>query len=85
MDTPKLLPEQILYKSMFDLVANKDNWKNPIDIVIDAPTSKEDRDLFKQVLSRAIIFYAGCVPVILDLGGGIIAVKADGYYKAIGS
>ena len=81
----KPMPEQVMYKPFFDLVANKENWKNPIDAVIDAPADKADRDLFLQMISNAVRFYAGCVPLILDLGDKQIGVKADGYYKAVGA
>ena len=81
----KLCVEQVMYNPFFDLVADKTNWKNPIDCMVDAPSNPEDRELFKNMISRAVIFHAGCVPLILDLGGKQIGVKAVGYYEAVGS
>ncbi len=80
-----MLPEQKMYKPFFDMVCSKENWKNPIDAMVDAPTSAIDRALFKQMISQAVVFHAGCVPVIVDLGGKQIGVKAVGYYKAVGA
>lgn len=82
---PAPLPEQVMYKPFFDLVAPKDNWKNPIDATVRAPRGKKDRELFKQMISQAVVFYTGCVPVILDLGDEEIGVKAVGYYAAVGA
>ena len=81
----KLSPEQLLYKSFFDMVANKDNWKLPIDTMLDAPSGTEDRELFKKLISRAVVFYTGSVPIIVDLGDKQIGVKAVGYYEAVGA
>jgi len=82
---PTKLVEQVMYEVFFNLVADKTNWKNPIDCKIEAPSGAEDRDLFKKLVSRAVTFYTGCVPVILDLGGKLIGVKAVGYYEAVGA
>ena len=84
-EPPKLLPEQLMYKPFFDLVANKDNWKKPIDAMVDAPSDPTDRHLFKLMISRAVMFYAGCAPLIVDLGDKQIGVKAVGYYEAVGA
>jgi len=85
MRAPDPLPEQLMYKPFFDLVANKNNWKSPIDAMVDAPQDPTDRHLFKLMISRAVMFYAGCAPLIVDLGDKQIAVKAVGYYKAVGA
>jgi hypothetical protein len=82
---PEPLPEQRMYKWAFDLVAPKDNWKKPIDAMVDAPMGKEDRELFKVMIKRAVMFYTGSVPIILDLGDKQIGVKAVGYYEAVGA
>ena len=76
---------QLMYKPFFDLVAPKANWKNPIDCKIDAPSGKDDRELFKKMISQAVVFYTGSVPVIVDLGDKQIGVKAVGYYVAVGA
>jgi hypothetical protein len=79
------IPEQVMYAPFFDLVADPKNWKNPIDCKVDAPSSPEDRKLFSQMISRAVVFYTGSVPVILDLGDKQIGVKSVGYYEAVGA
>jgi hypothetical protein len=80
-----LLPEQKMYRPFFDLVAPKDNWKNPIYVRIAAPQSREDRRLFKEMITRAVEFFAGCTPHITDVGEEKITVRAAGYYKAVGA
>jgi hypothetical protein len=82
---PELLPEQMMYKPFFDLVADKANWKNPIYARIKAPQGREDRKLFKQLITKAVEFYAGCTPLIQDTGAEKITVRAVGYYKAVGA
>lgn len=79
------LPEQLMYRPFFDLVAPKDNWKNPIYARIKAPQGREDRKLFKQMIERAVEFFAGCAPLIEDFGGEKITVRAVGYYQAVGA
>jgi hypothetical protein len=81
---PAPLPEQVMYKPFFDLVAPKDNWKNPIDCKIDAPTDETDRNLFKLMITRAVAFYAGSCATITDDGKQIV-VKARGYYADVGA
>lgn len=82
---PKPLPEQVMYKPLFDLVADQKNWKNPIDAVIRTPAGSEDKALFTLILSRAVTFYVGCVPMITPEGPDHIRVQAKGYYKAVGA
>ena len=81
----KPMPEQVMFQPFFDLVANKANWKLPIDAMIDAPELPEYRELFKNMITKAVVFYTGCVPLIVDLGDKQIGVKAVGYYEAIGA
>jgi hypothetical protein len=67
----------------FDAVADKANWKNPIDAVVDAYT--------RELVREAVIFFAGCVPSFEPLTGtttggiGRYRVKAVGYYNAVGA
>jgi hypothetical protein len=81
---PAPLPEQVMYKPFFDLVAPKDNWKNPIDCKIDAPQGEADRWLFKLMITKAVTFYAGSLATITDDGKQIV-VKARGYYADVGA
>ena len=81
---PAPLPEQVMYKPFFDLVAPKDNWKNPIDCKIDAPSDEADRWLFKLMITKAVTFYAGSLATITDDGKQIV-VKARGYYADVGA
>ena len=88
VDGPRLpapLPEQVMYRWAFDLVADKTNWKKPIDAQIDAPRNQTDRELFKLMISRAVAFHTGSVPMIVDLDDKQIGVKAIGYYAAVGA
>ena len=84
-EPPKPLPEQVMYRPFFDLVVSQDNWKMPVDAKIDAPSGKADRELFKLMITRAVTFFAGCCPIIVDLGDKQIGVKAVGYYEAVGA
>ena len=81
---PEPIVEQRMYKPFFDLVAPKDNWKNPIDCKIDAPTNDADRWLFKLMITKAVTFYAGSLATITDDGKQIV-VKARGYYADVGA
>lgn len=74
----------------FDRVSNKENWKFDIDATIDS-TPKE-----VNVIRSAITFFSGSNPTIIykkEIGKAADGVswicrwhiKADGYYKTIGS
>ena len=66
----------------FNKVAPKENWKNPIDAIIDA---KEDIGL----LFASIEFMTGSMGyvTIISRQDGHLAyhIKADGYYRTIGA
>jgi hypothetical protein len=92
------LPEQTLYKPLFDLVADKANWKKPIDATVKAPTGVGDFMLWCQVMERAIEFYAGggAKIEVVDVKysapnnphvilGRTVRVTALGYYVMVGS
>lgn len=69
---------------LFNTVADPDNWKNPIDAVIDLDPADEE------LLKRAVVFFTGSVATIerdpFGRDNGIEArVVADGYYNAIGA
>jgi hypothetical protein len=61
----------------FKEVANKENWKYPVD----AEISEQDRD----ITERAIIYFTGSVPLFTKKKNGRLRVRAVGYYVAIGS
>ena len=86
MNNPiKELPEQYMLRPFLDLVAPKGNWKERVDATIDAPTSRDLRELFKTMIERAVDFYLGGGARITDSGSGKIRVTAPGYYTQIGA
>ena len=64
---------------LFDLVKDRENWKNPIQTTI----VMADNEI--PALSDAIIYFTGSVPMMTKLDGGRWLVRADGYYVAIGA
>lgn len=69
----------------FDAVANRDNWKLPVDKTVDL-------DSYTLALVReAVIFYTGSVPTFEALTGtttsgvGRYRVRAAGYYNTCGA
>lgn len=71
----------------FDLVVPRDNWKRPIDRVIEADFDTIDR------VRRATVFFAGCVATVEVIepaadrtdGKAKYRVTAPGYYAAVGA
>jgi len=69
----------------FDRVANKVNWKLPINTVI--TVTGDDMP----VIVEAVKFFAGCIPTFTPARGknepGVyrVRVKAKGYYAAVGA
>lgn len=66
-------------REAFRLVQDRDNWKMPVDAVI------PDTPGIRELVSDAVIFFAGCLPEIIPLPDGKIRVTAIGYYNAVGS
>lgn len=64
-------------KEAFDRVANRDNWKSPIDNIVALADV--------QVTMAAISFYTGSLPAVTLLPDGLCAVQAIGYYLAVGA
>jgi hypothetical protein len=69
----------------FNRVASKENWKMPIDAVVDI-----ENDYAKELIERAVIFLTGSVPTFEPIAGATLPacryrVKAAGYYAAIGA
>jgi len=75
--------EQKKYGPLFNLVADKSNWKNPINATVD-PKVLLEMGATKADLGKAITFYTGSVATI-GREGKVLRVKADGYYIAIGA
>lgn len=61
----------------FGKVQDPKNWKSPIRNVC--------RTVDKNKVAEAITFYTGSVAIFEDLSNGWTAVKAEGYYAAIGA
>ena len=57
----------------FQLVANRDHWKNAISARVEA-----DADL--ELIQEAIIHFTGTVPTFERCPSGRVLVKAAGYY-----
>jgi hypothetical protein len=68
----------------FDRVASTKNWKDPIDATVSLTADE------RAILTEAVIFYCGCIPMFEDRGGVAPAIRryrvtAPGYYAAIGA
>ena len=68
----------------FHLVANRDNWKKPIDADVTYPTDMP-RDMFETIVKEAVVFFTGSVPTFERFYGDKVRVQAIGYYLAIGA
>lgn len=67
-------------KTAFQRVANKDDWKEPVDCDL-LVADESDRDL----LRRAVMMWAGSEPTFTHLGGQLYRVTAPGYREVIGT
>lgn len=68
-------------RDAFDRVANKTNWKLPVNAVIEATAADQ------LLISEAVVFFTGSVPTITRVPNWphLSLVRADGYYKAVGA
>lgn len=64
----------------FDLVANRENWKLPVDATVKAADPAERRRI-----AEAVVFFTGSVVEWSHFGRGRWNCKASGYYAAIGA
>jgi len=64
-------------REVFSQVQDRSNWKLPVHAIIDS----KDR----LVVDEAIVFFTGSVPTFREFSNGRLAVKAEGYYSAIGA
>lgn len=71
-------------KEAFDLVADPENWKNPIDIRIENPGA----DMIEKI-KEAVVFFTGSTchvrRVVESSGRDTFHITAKGYYLAIGA
>ena len=69
----------------FNLVADKENWKNPIDAYIapDNLVTGLTMDVLKKMVEEAVRFFCGCTPEFV-YDGGTYHVTAAGYFAIIG-
>jgi hypothetical protein len=61
----------------FHLVANRENWKFPIDAVVDSQ--------YVPVLQYAVEFMTGSKPTFTQKAPRLTRVQAAGYYSAVGA
>lgn len=71
-------------RDAFDMVCDKDNWKNPIDARIENPGAH-----MREVIKDAIMYFTGSTAyfrrVVEDSGRDTFHITAKGYYLAIGA
>jgi hypothetical protein len=82
-ETENRTPENIKYKPMFELVEPKDNWKKPINALVD-PMDLVELGITKQDLSDAVEFFTGA-PAVIVREGNKYRVTAPGYYIVVGA
>lgn len=63
----------------FDMVKDKNNWKNPILAIIKADMR------MREIIKDAIAFYAGSPCLIVENRNGYCMVQAPGYYVCVGA
>ncbi len=78
MKPTKYTDEQM--RAAFELVKNKEHWKNPVRATLPFTTSEETLD----IIFEAIIYYTGSFPEIYKNKKGY-RVEAEGYYNASGA
>lgn len=61
----------------FDLVANKEHWKLPVNALVPHGTDEN-------LITEAVIHFTGSVPSFKETKKGI-RVRAAGYYNTIGA
>lgn len=62
----------------FNLVAPKDNWKMPVDALL-------ERGYDEKLICDAVIHFTGSVPTFIKARSGRARVQAAGYYATIGA
>jgi hypothetical protein len=75
----------------FDLVKDRQHWKNPISKVVALPADVRAADLLVSQIEDAVIFFAGCTAEVVTVArreNGLpkrVRVEAIGYYMAVGA
>jgi hypothetical protein len=64
-------------KEAFNKVANKENWKLPIDAII--------HESEMEIVEEAVIFFTGSIPSLFDAPEDKVRVVSKGYYFEIGA
>ena len=64
-------------REVFEMVEDPEDWKNPINKVIDAPDEKLQKEI-----EEAVIFYTASIPDFRPMRNGKVRVVAEGYYLA---
>ena len=67
-------------KQAFDLVKDKEHWKNPIKVTLPFTTSEETLD----IIFEAVVYYTGSMAEIYKVKKGY-RVEAIGYFMAVGA
>jgi len=70
-----MLLEKAILKGAFDVVADKEDWRAPIDAVVDPSTCEYDAD----VIAHAIAFFTGTIAEFFAQPCGEYSVRAIGY------
>lgn len=80
MDRPKECYEadQAERVATFNKIKPKDNWKMPINAVIDEADVPECNE-------AAVFFTGGCIEITRRMKGGKVRVRGAGYYNCIGA
>jgi len=65
-------------QAAFTLVQNSENWKRPINAVVEPTANLE-------AIRIAVTYFTGSVANMTPAKGGKVRVRARGYYAVIGS
>jgi len=68
----------------WDLVKDKEHWKNPIHVEITDKLLLTENGLvsFKDMVDAAVIHFTGGVAIFTSIGDGKYVVDAAGYYAS---
>lgn len=70
----------------FDRVKNPENWKLPVNAVVDLDTTTADGVKLQADISEAVTFFTGSTATFTKARGkNKVRVRAAGYYRAIGA
>jgi len=69
--------ERAVNKALFDMICDKDNWKNPISCTIPKSCYK--------MFNKAVVFFTAGELKIVSEGENFVGCQANGYYIDCGS